>query len=170
MKLYELVNPSDPYTFEAESEVIAGAVALGLGDGKYPADQIVDGRRAASEEEGDCIPCWAFDKDPEKAANKWFEERCGKGFNDFIRDNMEEIATALDSVLIGSHTDRKIFEAAMEKIDDPEKQKEFRDEWHDKKRSSMNDIGGYAWKLAESLRKKASKNKQKEKANAESGS
>lgn len=43
------------------------------------------------------------------------------------------------------------YEMALESITDAEKEKVFKEKWHDR-HSSMNDIGSYAHKMAEVLK------------------
>jgi hypothetical protein len=61
------------------------------------------------------------------------------------------VIDALDSVLLGGPGRRADYDAAVEAIDDPEKLAAFRAAWQEK-RSSLNDIGGYAHGLARSMR------------------
>jgi hypothetical protein len=63
---------------------------------------------------------------------------------------MLAVADALDSVVIGK---RGAYAAAVALIP-ADKRTEFRDKWHEEHRSSLSDIGSYAWSLAASLRDK----------------
>ena len=55
---------------------------------------------------------------------------------------------------IDEHGDRKLFESALDKIDDPVKRKEFLAEWDDRKRSSMSQITNCAYAIAASFEEK----------------
>ena len=143
--LYDLVNPSDKYTFLARSGKIASAVAFILGDGMYGVECL---RYEPSEEEK---PQGMLGFAGEDAIRDHF----GCDIIDFLDSNLEEIAESLESVIIGGEGDRHLFFSAMEKISDDDERKKFRDEWIDKKRSSMNNIQERADKWALVLRKKA---------------
>lgn len=137
--LCEISNPSDPYTMECEDfRVGAVAVAL-LGNGHY-------GLRC--EATGQSTPV-LFGWDD------WLKSE-GIDIAAALNSRAEEIATALDSVRIGSAADRANEELAVLHMT-PEGAKQYRAELHDRKRTSMNDIGGRAQKLAVALRERAEK-------------
>jgi hypothetical protein len=136
MKLYELANPSDPYTFYAPSIEVAGIAAamISTGFGATP----VDG-------EGESSPVlFGWDE--------WMKE---KGIDsDWIEAHTAEIADALDSFLIGNAAKRADVESMLEMLPDDKKQ-EWRDQRQDRHRSSLNQIGETAYELAKHLRSKA---------------
>lgn len=140
-KVYEIINPSDPYTFRASDDKVAEAVVLLVGDGAYGCLRVEDdetiGRMLAFIGKGE--------------AEKYIEENFGN-LGDYLRANKDEIIAALDSVLCMSAGQRFTYESALELIEGEEKKKAYRDGVHDKLRSSMNDIGAYAWKLAARFR------------------
>lgn len=63
----------------------------------------------------------------------------------------EELAAALDSVLIGDERARQLFDIAAQFFTKDEMET-ARQQWHDKRRSSLNDIGARAWAMARRLR------------------
>ena len=65
----------------------------------------------------------------------------------------QAVADALASMMLGGFEDRRRYNIALAAIDDLEKKARFIDEWQDG-RSSLNDIGGEAHKLATSLKKR----------------
>ena len=136
LKLYELVNPSDPYTFYAPSVEIAGLVSAMLSPsfGASP----VDG-------EGESSPVmfgW----------NEWMKE---KGIDDeWIAEHKLAIADALDSFLIGNANRREDVESMLEMLPD-DKKAEWRDSHQNRNRTSLNQIGESAYKLAKQLREPA---------------
>lgn len=136
MKLYELANPSDPYTFYAPSVEVAGMAAALLSTrfGATP----VDG-------EGESSPVlFGWDE--------WMNE---KGIDsDWIEAHSAEIADALDSFLIGDAAKRADVESMLDMLPDDKKQ-EWRDQRQDRHRSSLSQIGEAAYQLAERLRNKA---------------
>jgi hypothetical protein len=142
--LYEIINMSDPYTMEAHSLDVAAVACLLLGSGQYALDPF--------EEGAERVPMFMFgDPDP------WFQQHFGKPLKQVIADvrtnKRAEIADCLDSVLIGKRRDRETYLAALALIDDPAKQQEWRDRWLDDRRSSLNNIGGRAYKIARNFRK-----------------
>jgi hypothetical protein len=132
METYWLTNPSDPYTFKASDLAIAGVVVLLLGHGAYAART----RDARPSPEELSVPFFFGDG----SWRPWFAE-LGTTLEDVLEDRKPELIESLRSVLIGSFSDRKIFEASDI---DPEL-------WHDEKRTSMNDIGCHAKAWADKL-------------------
>lgn len=127
--IYELVNPSDAWSFEAPSDKIAFLVALGVGRGATPAKR--DGWDSGM---------YLFGKgDP--AAD--FKKQFGEEFEGAVDRNRKEIVRSLRSFVIHR-------EKAPKKMSAKE-----RAAWNEKQRSSMNDFGGYANALADAIEKKA---------------
>ena len=133
--LYELINMSDTYTFYADSIELAGVCACLLGNG-YGAKR-ADG-------EGETTPVlfgW----------NEWLADR---GVDQaWVDSHRIEIADAYDSFLIGSASQRADIDEAVAAMPE-EKRKEFILKRQNKRRSSMNQIGEYAYELAEFFREK----------------
>lgn len=131
--IFEIINPSDPYTIEAAEPAVAAAATLILCD-----------KAGLSTEDGSFrMPPMIFGGQLE-----WFTETFGHNLEPFIKSHRSEIAAALDSVLIGEAKDRRDYYRAMELMDDPAKRTIYRDEYLDRRRSSMNNFGAYAYKLA----------------------
>lgn len=134
MKLYDLSNPSDPYTFYAPSIEIAGVcvVLINSGYGATP----IDGNGESSP----IMFGW----------DEWFS---AKGIDEkWIDKNKIAIADALDSFLIGTEKDRKDVESHIELLSEDAK-KEWLDKQQDKIRGSLNKIGEKAYGIARQLRK-----------------
>jgi hypothetical protein len=137
--IYEIVNPSDPYTIEGDLRPCAMATIL-LGEGWY----------ALTDAEGNsAMPILALGD----VGDKWAQEQ----FDGTLQELMdgtpnEEIAAALDTVLIGLPSERETITAVLDSISDPAEREQARAIWLDKKRSSMNNIGGRAVALAKALR------------------
>jgi hypothetical protein len=139
MTLYELINPSDHYTFYAPSIEVAGTAVLLLSKGFGAAP--VSG-------EGESSPIlfgWEV----------WLDD---KGIDrDWIKAHSVEIADALDSFLIGDAEARADWESMLEAQPftvPPEKRAELRNQRQDRHRTSMNQIGESAYALAKQLRAK----------------
>lgn len=136
LTLYDLVNPSDSYTFYAPSIEVAGVCAMLLSTA-YGATP-VDGQSESSP----VFFGWS----------EWLEQ---KGINqDWIDLHSEEIAAAYDSFLIGDARSRADVESMLEMLPE-DKRQEWRDKRQDRRRSSLNKIGENAYEFAKKIREKA---------------
>ncbi len=133
MKLYELINPSDTYTFYAKNIAIAGAVAQ-LISPNYGAKNVND--------ETDKTPLifWT-DFNKEHGIDK-----------EFIEQNMADIAEAFASFAIGSPSERKELDEALKHMSEKER-KNYLAERQERQRTSVNEIGEYAYQMYEKCRK-----------------
>jgi hypothetical protein len=141
--LYKIINMSDPYTIEANSLDVAVIACVLLGGGQYAFDPLEDG--------GTKIPMFAFG-----GTDEWCKEQFGKTLAEVDeivrRDKLAELADCFDSCLIGSLGERELFFDAIKPITDPKERHDYWFKYHDKRRSSMNDIGGRAKALAKRMR------------------
>ncbi len=143
--LYEIINMSDKYTIEAHSLDIAFAACVFLGSGQYAFEPLADG--------GTKIPFFMFG-----GTDEWCKENLNNSMKDTIDSIMQsearrlELADCFDSCLIGGAQHRKTYKDGLALIDDPAKRGQWKSKWHDDRRSSMNDIGGRAYKMAAKLR------------------
>lgn len=133
--LWELINPSDAYTLQGGFKAVALATLL-LGEGRY----------AAREVRGDREVPILF-----TGAREWFRERFGQDIDVAAQVNRKDMADALDSVMIGSPQSRQAYETALRHIPEAGRAA-YRAEVLDGARSSINDIGERAWRLAAALR------------------
>lgn len=134
--LWELINPSDPYTFEAPNLSIAAVCAELLSRG-FGARCIDPGH------DDECSPVlFGWDE--------WLKDRGIDG--DWVVEHRHEIADALDSFLIGRASERKEAKEAMAMMT-PEKAAEYKAARQERNRTSMNQIGEAAYKIAARLRK-----------------
>jgi hypothetical protein len=138
--IYEIINPSDACTVEADDDMVAAAAILLLGDGMYGA------RREGNE---DVLPIFVLGG--AKALDAWLEGQGVKSISDFMRGKKQEIAACLDSLVYGKENTRKAF-----LYDTKDMLEEMREaalaKHNDKERSSLNNIGENAKKLAAWLR------------------
>nr|WP_325294906.1 hypothetical protein [uncultured Oscillibacter sp.] len=143
---YELINPSDPYTFLAEDYETATLAVFCLGPayGAKPKDG------------GEDVPIFIFG-----GAVEWYREKFGRGPEDGLNEKAGAVADALASMMLGRFEDRRRYNIALAAIDDLEKKARFIDEWQDG-RSSLNDIGGEAHKLATSLKERRRRRHERE--------
>lgn len=133
---YELINPSDPYTFIAKSKEVAALVVANI--------SLAYAARPKSGE--DDIPIFIFG-----GFEEWYRDEFGRDYKTGYSDLKEEISDALDSFMFGTFEDRERYEMALKCITDLDKREEFKEKWNDGI-SSMNDIGTYCHNLAKKLR------------------
>lgn len=138
MTEYELINPSDPYTFLADDFETAALVVFALGTGYG----------ARSQDGGEEVPIFIFG-----GAAEWYAEKFGRDPDAGITAKMTQLSEALGSMMYGSFEDRRRYTAALEAITDTEKREKFIADWQDGI-SSLNNIGGYAHKLGKLLARK----------------
>jgi hypothetical protein len=136
---YEIVNPSDAYTITGPFRACVIATLL-LGHGAY----------SLHDEHGEHVmPLMLFGI----GGDEWFVEKFGKSMQEVMDETPgAEIAAALESVLIGSFPERRTVNAVLNAISDPAEREKARAVWHERKRSSLNDIGGRAQAMAKVLR------------------
>lgn len=132
---YELINPSDPYTFIAPDKEVAALVVFTIST-LYGAKS-----KDGSEE----IPVFIFGGSAE-----WYQEEFGRTPDEGLADRRKQVAGALGSFMYGHFEDRKRYTAALRAITDPERLDQFKAEWQDG-HSSLNDIGTYAHKMAKRI-------------------
>lgn len=137
--LYEIINPSDPCTFLAPDVITAFLVVALLGEGRYAAEP---------QEEGvEKVPLFLFG-----GSQEWWEKHGdGEPMEGMIDRHLATLVPALRSVCVGRVSERRLFDMALESIDDAAKKAAFVARWNDEKRSSMNDIMGRAHHYAERL-------------------
>jgi hypothetical protein len=133
MNIYELVNPSDAWTFLAPSDKVAFLVALAVGRGQTSAKR--DGWEGGMYVFGLGDP----DKDFKKEFGEELEGAVGRHKADLIK--------SLRTFMIHREKAKKVPTGkALAK-------------WNDKHRSSLNDFSGEALKLADHLKKNLEKKK-----------
>ena len=138
--LYELINPSDAYVFEAQTEEVAVLTAWLLSP-SY-------GARAKDGET--CFGIPGFMDDPKAE----FEARYGRTPAEAVMALRLEIAAAMESMILGNFKDWPLYQEAYGAIEDAEKRRNFKVRWREK-RTSMNDIGSEAERISCDLRKGA---------------
>lgn len=140
MTEYELINPSDPYTFLAKTQESAALAVFLLGT--------MYGASLKDDDEEKKIPVFIFG-----GAEEWYRKEFGRSTEDGMKAEKQNVAEALQSFMYGSFEERWRYEVALKAITDEEKKKEFMEEWQDG-RTSMNNIGEYAHQLGEKLKGK----------------
>lgn len=134
MHVYELINPSDPYTFEAPNIEVAGAAVCLLSTGF--------GAKRLSGEVDESTPVlfgW----------EEWFKSH---GIDStWLNEHGAAVADALDSFLIGDAATRSDTMDMLAQLSE-DKRDAWRSRRQDRHRSSMNDIGEAAYAMAKRLR------------------
>lgn len=145
--LYEIVNPSDRYTFRAASREIAAVMVMLLGRGSYGAVDVSGTWK---------VPLFLMGG--VEMVNAWFMREFGADIDAVLdrtfgqAEPRRHLIEAFESVLIGNVGDRANFEDAIAAIPDSTARAEFAIRWRDRKRSSMNNIGAHAEAYAKHLR------------------
>lgn len=137
--ILEIINPSDPYTMEADDLAVAAAAILFIGNGKLGLQD---------DKEETVLPLVAFSG---VDVGEWFKAEFGRDLGHVFEHDKLAIADALDTVLIGNKRDRELYIETRRRLS-AEDVLSYRDTWHDKKRSSMTDIGQAAWDTAKRIR------------------
>ncbi len=140
--LFRIVNPCDPYTIESSSLDVAVMASVMLDQGHYPFESL-DG--------GQDIPSFLLVE-----ASEWCKEKFGEGLmelsNRVMDTKLGEVADCLDSVLYGDKEEREAF---LEETKDMNRETfvAMRFMRQDERRSSINDLGERAYRMAAQLRK-----------------
>lgn len=143
MIIYEISNPSDAYTIAAPNLETAAIAVLFLGEGAYG---LLD------TEGNQAMPIFLLGGHEE-----WFQGKFGGDFNTvFHRVGYIAIADCLDTILLGDVADREVYDAALEAAR-PSGIVSFQSAWDKAHRSSVNDIGAGAKRLASGFRELAAK-------------
>jgi hypothetical protein len=142
--IYELVNPSDAVTFEVVPDMTDNVVLMAV------VVAALSPLYAAQDESGKTVvpmfACEDFDK--------WMADHGVPGVKAYLDAHILEVATVMESCLYGTIADRQIFDSAVAKMNEVQAV-QFRNEWNDKKRSSLNDIGAACVRYAKQLRSRA---------------
>lgn len=146
--LFEIINPSDSYTMEAADRETAALAVLVLGEGKYALVELDPETGYSTDKSPNDVPLFLFG-----GATLWFEGTFGRTLDAALEDpaSRAKMADALDSVLIGKGSARIELRDALAEMT-PEGRERFLAKRHDRKRSSMNNIGRRAQALAARLR------------------
>lgn len=131
MAIYDIVNPSDPVTIEAEDREVAQLVCLMLGSGAYALD----------DEQGEqVLPLFLGDGTFEP----WAHEHAFD-VQRITDEKRQAIVACLRSAMCADINDRAAITAAVN--GDPAALRRY----NEAKRSSLNDICGYAHTIADRM-------------------
>lgn len=151
--IYEVSNPSDRVTIEADDDKVAIAAVLLIGEGQMGLDR---------EDGQDTFPVLllaSHQQVEDTLIAKGFADGV-KGYSEFVGKNLEAVAACLASAAVCSISERKgVLKVIEGSGRDPAVALA---EWNETQRTSLNDICGVAHSYAKALREKAAKNAQSE--------
>jgi hypothetical protein len=139
--IWELINPSDAIVFETDSVELAALAVAVVGRGQYGAEADCTGKNVE-------IPMFAFQSSEE--TDKWFIDYFGASLEQSLSRRKSELPAVLRSFTLGHPKDLESYNLSLSFIP-LEKHQEFKSKWKEQRRSSMNDICGYAWQCADEL-------------------
>lgn len=128
--IYELINPSDPVTFETEDIDVVRAVGLLLGSGQCPVED---------EHGEEVLPLFIFGGYDKWAAAQGFDLATVR------KDKLMAVVDCLRTAMVAERRERAAIMAAVGT--DVEALARYNEE----RRSSMNDICGRAFAIADKL-------------------
>lgn len=139
--IFDIINPSDKCTIEADDIEVAAVACLLLGGGQYALKEVGAESTPARE-----VPIFMFG-----GLEKWFQENIGGSLEDSMNrcrsQKLDLLVETLDGFLYGSAADREEFARQTKGMHASEVFRE-RLKWNEERRSSMNDIGKQARVLA----------------------
>lgn len=139
---FNLINMSDPYTFEAEDYETAALTVL-----------VLSTAFGAESRDGKVnVPITMF-----YDAKQWYTEEFHRTPDEGLSEKKKEVSEALLSFILGGFNDRDAYKTAIDAISDPNKREQFISAWNDK-RTSLNDIGKAARQIGEKLKKHLEEN------------
>ena len=141
MKVYEIINPSDMMTIEAEELKVAVISILHVSNGAYGLENVDD--------EKDEFPIFLLG-----GWREWWKEKYKDDPDEYADKHEKEIIDCLNSVMLGDANDRKLYKTGIDLMKDEESKETFKKQWHETKCSSMNDIAGACWQTAKLLKEK----------------
>ena len=106
---YELINPSDGYTFIAKDLEVAALTVFLLG-----------AAYGAQEKNGNIVvPIFLFGGDPVD----WYQKLFNRTPDEGLVERRLDVSESLASMMLGSFEDRRRYEAALEAITDDKKKR-----------------------------------------------
>lgn len=160
MTTFEIINPSDYLTIQAEDPVAAAVPILVIGGGRLGL------RNLATDET--VLPVMLFG-----GLDDWLADH---GFANvdalwaWTAEHWRDVVAAMESVVVGDGDSRKLLEVELERIEGDAAKREHRIAFNDARRSSLNDIAGLLMQNAERYREfYGAKEAESEPAAAETG-
>jgi hypothetical protein len=139
MNLYEIINPSDPYTFQAPDQEVA-TLTIFLLSTSFAATCL---NKPGPEED---VPLFLLG-----GATEWWNERFDPDMKGRLEARARDVVAALRSTLYGGESSRAEFEKLCGGIPEGKARVDMRIKWNDENRSSLNDISRAAYANADAL-------------------
>ena len=148
LKLWELSNPSDPYTFYAPDMEVAALICL------YQGGQV--GAQLITAESTDAVHTPFFMLG---GAEEWFQANYNRSPQESFAARQKECGEAMCSMVVGSPKARQEYESKVASFskDETDRCEMFKAGWHDSHRTGMNDFGEYYRSHGEAILKKLGK-------------
>lgn len=151
--LYRIINPSDEYTFTADTDHVAALVGLILGKGKYWIERITGGPEGAGHLGAEMVlPLMLLGANTDALDALDTLDIDINRLSEHIEESSDDLIEAFKTVAIVGPEERLNYEAKLVEADDPEA---FAATWHDARRSSLNDIRTRALDAAKALMESA---------------
>jgi hypothetical protein len=146
--ILDIINPSDACHMVTDDREAAAIACILIGNGQYGLEQ-VDAKAGETPFKMPLFLLGGHDQWWTKTFGHSFEEGA-TAYRDDTRKNLALI-NALLSVVYGKRADLESYYDAMELITQTDGRAEFKRRWNDRRRGSMNNIGGRALALAEAM-------------------
>lgn len=138
---WDLINPSDAYTFLTDDHAVALVLVVLLGKGKYGAREMCENGRE--------VPLMLFGAPTDWILTTFAGRNIEQVIDDVIDARKTALAEAAESMVVG---DRGQYETALSALPEHERA-EFTRLWKDQHTTSLNNIGNAAEAIALQLRK-----------------
>lgn len=134
MTHYEIINPSDKVIIASEDDLTAAVAVLLLGEGRY-------GLCRADPAGKQVLPILLFG-----GVDDWIKQHGIHDLDTWLNNHALDLAVVFESVFYGSLNELEALESAIGNLAEPSR-REARNNYNDKKRASMNNIGArcIAW-------------------------
>jgi hypothetical protein len=141
LRVYNLINPCEPYTFLAPDKEIAALVCLVPG-GQLSATLLTANGfgGSGSDDESEAVPFLAFFG--ADGIDLWFTNNFGRDAKAALQERSKEVGEAMLSMLWGDLRSREEYEGTLAFIDDPAKRQAFAVNWNGR-RTSVCDLTVY---------------------------
>lgn len=111
--IYEVINPSDPYTIVTDDFRVAAVAACVLGNGAYG---------LASADGSQEMPPMLFGGE-----HTWFPQAFGKSFEGVLSEvNRADVAACLETIVLCGIHERRAYDEALALVEDAERREELR--------------------------------------------
>ncbi len=148
--LFEIINPSNPYTLRADDFRVACIACSLIGAGAYALREVKDPQESDHASERLDMPIFLIG-----GHDKWFFHQFGQTFEQALASVVENecaaLITCLESTLSGSPTDRALFETEIAALPASD-HVAYHARWHEEHQTSLNDLREVALCYAEKLR------------------